>query len=53
MMRDRDRDRYLACLLSPEAKRGALADLYAFNAELARVSDLVHEPLPGEVRLQY
>lgn len=53
MLRDTDRDRYLACLLSPEDKRGALAALYAFNAELARVRDLVHEPLPGEVRLQY
>lgn len=53
MLRDSDRDRYLACLLSPEEKRGALAALYAFNAELARIRDLVHEPLPGEVRLQY
>ena len=53
MLRDSDRDRYLACLLSQEEKRGALAALYVFNAELARVRDLVHEPLPGEVRLQY
>ncbi|MEZ2130591.1 MULTISPECIES: phytoene/squalene synthase family protein [unclassified Sinorhizobium] len=52
-LRDTDRDRYLACLLSPAGRRGALAALYAFNAELARVRDLVHEPLPGEVRMQY
>ncbi|MBB3566049.1 phytoene/squalene synthase family protein [Rhizobium sp. BK491] len=52
-LRDTDRDRYLACLLAPEEKRPALAALYAFNAELARVRDLVHEPLPGEVRMQY
>ncbi|TCR92622.1 phytoene/squalene synthase family protein [Rhizobium sp. BK376] len=52
-LRETDRDRYLACLLSPEDKRGALAALYAFHAELARIRDLVHEPLPGEVRLQY
>ncbi|MDE1994535.1 MAG: phytoene/squalene synthase family protein [Rhizobiaceae bacterium] len=52
-LRDTDRDRYLACLLAPEDKRGALASLYAFNAELARIRDLVHEPLPGEVRMQY
>lgn len=52
-LRETDRDRYLACLLSPVEKRGALAALYAFSAELARVRDLVHEPLPGEVRLQY
>ncbi|MGF0537935.1 phytoene/squalene synthase family protein [Agrobacterium sp. ES01] len=53
ILRDIDRDRYLACLLSPKEKRGALAALYAFNAELARIRDLVHEPLPGEIRLQY
>lgn len=53
MLRDTDRDRYLATLLSPADKRPALAALYAFSAELARVRDLVHEPLPGEVRLQY
>ncbi len=53
MLRDTDRDRYLACLLSPEDKRGALAALYAFNAEIARIRDLVREPLPGEIRLQW
>lgn len=52
-LRDTDRDRYLACLLSPEDKRADLAALYAFNAELARIRDLVHEPLPGEVRMQW
>lgn len=52
-LRETDRDRYLACLLSPEAKRGPLAALYAFNAEIARVRDLVREPLPGEIRLQW
>jgi len=53
MLRETDRDRYLACLLSPEDKRGALASLYAFNAEIARVRDVVREPLPGEIRLQW
>lgn len=52
-LRGTDFDRYLACLLVPEDKRGPLAALYAFNAELARVRDLIREPLPGEVRLQY
>lgn len=52
-LRETDRDRYLACLLSPSDKQPALAALYAFNAELARVRDLVREPLPGEIRLQY
>ncbi len=52
-LRDTDRDRYLACLLAPADKRPALAALYAFNAEIARIRDLVREPLPGEVRMQW
>ncbi|PJI43991.1 MAG: phytoene/squalene synthase family protein [Rhizobium sp.] len=52
-LRDSDRDRYLASLLTPAAHRGAVAALYAFNAEIARIRDVVREPLPGEVRLQY
>lgn len=53
MLRDMDRDRYLACLLAPEEKRADLAALYAFNAEIARIRDVVREPLPGEVRMQW
>ena len=52
-LRDLDKDRYLAVLLSPEDRRRALTALYLYNAELARVRELVHEPLPGEIRLQY
>jgi phytoene synthase len=52
-LRTTDIDRYLACLLMPEEKRGAVAALYAFNAELARIRDIIHEPLPGEIRLQW
>jgi phytoene synthase len=52
-LRDTDRDRYLACLLAPVEKRPALAALYAFHAEIGRVRDLVREPLPGEIRLQW
>lgn len=52
-LRTTDIDRYLACLLMPEAKRGAVAALYAFNAELARIRDITREPLPGEIRLQW
>ncbi|WP_409526900.1 squalene/phytoene synthase family protein [Rhizobium sp. G21] len=43
-LRSTDLDRYLACLLMPEDKRGAVAALYAFNAELARVRDVVRDP---------
>lgn len=52
-LRDTDRDRYLACLLSPADKRAPLAALYAFNAEIARIRDSVRDALPGEVRMQW
>ncbi|MCA2374305.1 phytoene/squalene synthase family protein [Agrobacterium genomosp. 3 str. CIP 111-78] len=52
-LRDTDRDRYLACLLSPADRRNYLAALYAFNAEIARIRDSVREALPGEVRMQW
>ncbi len=53
MLRERDPDRYLACLFAPEPHRGALFALYAFSGEIARVREMIHEPLPGEVRLQW
>lgn len=53
LLREADPDRYLSVLYAPAEKRGGLAALYAFNAEIARIRDLVHEPLPGEVRLQW
>jgi len=51
--RQYDKDRYLSALLAPEAHRPGLMALYAFNAEIARIRELVSEPLPGEVRLQW
>ncbi|QND53165.1 phytoene/squalene synthase family protein [Phyllobacterium sp. 628] len=53
LLRDADPDRYLSVLYAPEGKRGGLAALYAFNVEIARIRDLIHDPLPGEVRLQW
>ena len=53
LSRDADRDRYLSALFAaPEARRGLFA-LYAFNVEIARVRDIVSDPLPGEIRLQW
>lgn len=52
-VRRADRDRYLAALYAPQDKRDALLALYAFNAEIAGVRERIHEPLPGEVRLQW
>ncbi|WP_298964141.1 phytoene/squalene synthase family protein [uncultured Roseibium sp.] len=48
-----DKDRYLSALLAPEKSRPGLMALYAFSAELGRIRELVSEPLPGEVRLQW
>ncbi len=53
LARDTDRDRYLAGLFAPQDARGDLFALYAFSSEIARVRELVSDPLPGEVRLQW
>lgn len=53
IVRDADRDRYLATLFAPAEHRDALLALYAFNVEIARVRDLAREPMPGEIRLQW
>ncbi len=52
-LHDGDKDRYLCALLTPEPMRGAIASIYAFNLELARIRELVSEPMMGEVRLQW
>jgi 15-cis-phytoene synthase len=46
-------DRYISTLFAPAEKRDALFALYAFDAEVARIALLVHDPLPGEIRLQW
>src|SRR5690606_36756860 len=53
LLQEADRDRYISVLYAPEDKRGGLAALFAFNVEIARIRDSVHEPLPGEVLLQW
>lgn len=52
-LREADRERYLSVLFAPDDRRAALATLFLFNAETARLRDLVSEPLPGEIRLQW
>jgi phytoene synthase len=52
-LRSRDPDHYLTALFAPRHARIALTALYAFNAELARIPDLVSEPTLGEIRLQW
>ncbi|MGJ4855664.1 phytoene/squalene synthase family protein [Labrys sp. La1] len=53
LLREHDRNRWLANLFAPAEHRRALNALYAFNSEIERVRDMVSEPLPGEVRLQW
>ncbi|HEY4407368.1 MAG TPA: phytoene/squalene synthase family protein [Xanthobacteraceae bacterium] len=53
LVRVADRDRFLAALFAPAEHRGALHALYAFNIEIARVREVVREPLAGEIRLQW
>jgi 15-cis-phytoene synthase len=53
LVRAHDKDRYLAGLFAPARARQHLFALYAFNYEIARIRELVHEPMPGELRLQW
>jgi phytoene synthase len=53
LVREAERDRYLATLFAPADRRDALFALYAFNVEIARVRDVAREPMPGEIRLQW
>jgi phytoene synthase len=53
LVRAADRDRFLAALFAPAEHRDALHALYAFNIEIARVREIIHEPFAGEIRLQW
>ena len=48
-----DPDRRLAALFAPAPVRARLFALYAFNHEIARVSEAVSEPLIGDMRLTW
>lgn len=45
--------RYLCCLLAPEEQRDKLFTIYAFNNEIAKIKDMVTEPMAGHIRLQW
>jgi phytoene synthase len=53
MVRSGDKDRWLAATLAPDATRGGLLALTAFNLEIARISELASEPMVGLIRLQW
>jgi len=52
-VREHDRDRYVADFFIGERSRRYVLALHAFNAEAARVRDVVSEPAVGEIRLQW
>ena len=53
MLRESDRDRWIACLFAPADKRKRLHALYCFSLEIACVREIVSEPRLGEIRLQW
>ncbi|MBV9260429.1 MAG: squalene/phytoene synthase family protein [Pseudolabrys sp.] len=53
LVREHDKDRYLASLFAPAPHRRYLHALYAFDLETARVKQIVHEAMAGEIRLQW
>jgi NADH dehydrogenase [ubiquinone] 1 alpha subcomplex assembly factor 6 len=52
-VRSGDSDRFLTALFAPEDRREHLFALYAFNLEVARIPELIHEPMMGQIRLQW
>jgi phytoene synthase len=53
VVRRHDRDRFQTALFAPAGRREALFALYAFNYEIARVREMVSEPVLGQIRLQW
>lgn len=53
IVRSHDPDRAVAIAFAPLDRRRYLGALYAFDAETARIRQVVSQPLPGEIRLQW
>jgi phytoene synthase len=53
LVRAADKERFVATLFASAEHRAALYALYAFNVEIARIREVVREPLAGEIRLQW
>jgi 15-cis-phytoene synthase len=53
LVREGDRDRYWSALLAPEPSRRALLSVYAFDLELARISQIATESQIGMLRLKW
>ena len=53
LVRSHDFARYGSTLFVPAVQRRGLLAMYAFNVEISRVREVVSQPLPGEIRLQW
>ena len=53
LVKQEDRDRYLTAMFAQPGKRAALMGLYAFNVEVARISDTTTESLIGKMKLEW
>jgi NADH dehydrogenase [ubiquinone] 1 alpha subcomplex assembly factor 6 len=53
LARRNDPDRYLTALFAPPESRPHLFALIAFNYEIARVREVVTQPILGQIRLQW
>jgi NADH dehydrogenase [ubiquinone] 1 alpha subcomplex assembly factor 6 len=45
--------RYLCCLLAPAHFQHRFFAIYAFNNEIAKIKDVITEPMAGHIRLQW
>jgi phytoene synthase len=53
LVREADKDRFLATLFAPDKARRPLFALYAFSIDVARVRERARDPMAGEIRLQW
>ncbi len=53
LLRERDRDVWLACLFAPREARPHIHAIYAFTSEVCDVRARVSQPLLGEMRLRW
>ena len=53
LVRTKDHDRFLTVLFALDELKEDLCALYAFNHEIAKISETVSEPMLGEIRLQW
>jgi 15-cis-phytoene synthase len=53
LVREHDKDRFLASLYAPSELQGGLFSLYAFRHEIARIRFAVSDAQLGEIRLQW